>query len=412
MVKKNKFNFFLKLYLIIIFIISISEFSRYNFFLSLPLFIYLFFDRTRFDYQYFKLFNNLFIIAVIGFLSGFINIFGETSFFLKDLLYFLQPIIFLLIGVFLCNSIYHYVIILKISVFATFIFSIYAIINLINDPSVLLNLNIVTRYENATSNVYAVITLAILLFAKKQKFKLFHHLIEKIIFYISILVVLTSLSRTYYLLLFVLFLVNNNYFFKKILKYHYFLYVIIFFVLFANLFITYTSVRDEAIINFYDKFLSSISEFTIRDYKTSSSQKTNWRGYEAYLGLNSYYNGNFFQYLFGKGFGTYVKVPYSVFSGEKTVLDNIPFFHNGFVTIILKTGFIGLVMFIIFINKSFNILKTNLNNLTGLNTFLTFLILFIAIQTFVVHGIYQTSTIVITLILFGATFKVYLKNSI
>ena len=58
------------------------------------------------------------------------------------------------------------------------------------------------------------------------------------------------------------------------------------------------------------------------------------------------------------------------------------------------------------------VLKTNLNNLTGLNTFLTFLILFIAIQTFVVHGIYQTSTIVITLILFGATFKVYLKNSI
>uniref|UniRef100_UPI003A97CDBE hypothetical protein n=1 Tax=Enterobacter hormaechei TaxID=158836 RepID=UPI003A97CDBE len=86
---------------------------------------------------------------------------------------------------------------------------------------------------------------------------------------------------------------------------------------------------------FYDKMLYSVNEVTVTKMDDKYQITQNWRGYEAYMGLSKYLEGNVFQLLFGQGFSSLVKTPNWVFQ-DNDYLDYIPVFHNGYITILLK----------------------------------------------------------------------------
>jgi len=98
---------------------------------------------------------------------------------------------------------------------------------------------------------------------------------------------------------------------------------------------------------FFEKVINSQQEARISNYYNIADMNEHWRGYEAYLGINQVLKIGGWANLIGLGFGSYALGPFA----DK--LQHIPFFHNGFVTIFLKSGSLGLVIFAIFVGKLF-----------------------------------------------------------
>lgn len=391
------------LLLLLLLIISMSEFSKYSIIIGLLLFISSYLNFYGKNHILLKKFNPLILIFIIGCISGLDYFFLNTKYFLKDLLYFSQPIIFLFIGFLICNSKNDFTLILRISVIASILISAFTFFNLFKDPELLFNISFNSRYESQISNIYGVVSTSIILYAKKSNIRLFKSFYENLFLTISILSVLPSFSRTYYFLLFLIFIMQWNFIYNYLRKSYYIIVLSLVMVMFGSIIfdLDFNSLGDYS---FENKVKNSLSEILIHKHINASMINTNWRGYESYLAMSSFYEGDLFDMIFGKGFGATVKVPNWIFD-EDSSLNIIPFFHNGYITVLFKTGLIGLVLFFTFLRRFFKLSVRNFDNL------MINLVFMLIIQTLVVHGIYYSSTTVLILILLGSTYKYNLKTS-
>jgi O-antigen ligase len=226
---------------------------------------------------------------------------------------------------------------------------------------------------------------------------------------VSLFSVAISFSRTDYVLtlamIFIPYLSKLNY----TLKAYWVTVLFVLFIIFGGLFISVESNALEG-DSFQSKINHSFNEILVRKYETTFEISQNWRGYEAFLGLTKFNEGNFIEILIGQGFGAVVYTPNWIFNGEMGSLDVLPMFHNGFITILLKTGLLGLIFFFLFLFKLLKVASEvtilGVSKLDKLTTILlqsaVFTVLFL---TFVVHGIFTTTTPVLLLILMGATLK-------
>lgn len=147
-------------------------------------------------------------------------------------------------------------------------------------------------------------------------------------------------------------------------------------------------------VSFFDKMIGSFSEFRISDYSSMSDINNNWRGYEAYLAIQEVEQAGGIARLIGLGFGSYVVGPF------EDKLQKIPFTHNGFVTIYLKAGFLGLIAFALFIFKLFLLaraasLKGRRSGdlrLTRAAVTINLMTISILITTLAAHGVYYSKT--------------------
>ena len=81
---------------------------------------------------------------------------------------------------------------------------------------------------------------------------------------------------------------------------------------------------------------------------TREEIQANWRGYEAYQGLQKFNNGNTTQKVFGFGFGSRVDLDLIIkLSGED--YETVPILHNEYVMLLVKSGIFGLILYLIFI---------------------------------------------------------------
>lgn len=103
---------------------------------------------------------------------------------------------------------------------------------------------------------------------------------------------------------------------------------------------------------FAGKVLNSLQEMSISDYSDFAEINENWRGYEAYLGVNQVLQIGGWANLIGVGFGSFVEGPF------EDKLTAIPFFHNGYVTIFLKSGALGIAIFVLFAGRLFVISRS------------------------------------------------------
>ncbi|HUQ65724.1 MAG TPA: hypothetical protein VM101_06205, partial [Flavitalea sp.] len=74
----------------------------------------------------------------------------------------------------------------------------------------------------------------------------------------------------------------------------------------------------------------------------------NWRGYEAYQGMMKFDEGNALQHMFGFGFGARVDLGLIMKLGGK-YYENAPILHNEYVMLLVKTGVIGLLLYLLFL---------------------------------------------------------------
>jgi hypothetical protein len=95
------------------------------------------------------------------------------------------------------------------------------------------------------------------------------------------------------------------------------------------------------------KFVNSLSEIRISEFKTDRDINSFYRGFETYRSWKTYTEGNIPELLFGGGFGKMIELKAEVLlAGEYWT--RVPLVHNGFFFVLVKEGAIGLISVILF----------------------------------------------------------------
>ncbi len=109
---------------------------------------------------------------------------------------------------------------------------------------------------------------------------------------------------------------------------------------------------DDRSLSFVAKLLRSLSEIKISDYQDFEDISFNWRGFETYRVVVTYMSGSNLQKIVGQGFGSLVSLGFTMnLAGSD--YDYIPVVHNGYGYVLLKTGLIGAILYLIFYIKIF-----------------------------------------------------------
>lgn len=97
---------------------------------------------------------------------------------------------------------------------------------------------------------------------------------------------------------------------------------------------------------FTGKLLRSAQELTVSDYQDEQSINDNFRGFETARALKSYSDGGVPSWLAGRGFGHFVDLGVSLNLGDGP-MRYIPIFHNGIIYVLVKTGALGLCLYLL-----------------------------------------------------------------
>lgn len=397
----NIFAFFLFVEIVLIPFLP----SNLNIFFSIAFSCILLFNTPILKLSFIKSSMLLILIFAIGFFSGLSSLFDNIYFYFRDASYFIHPLILLFIGHSIINKSFGFKKLLKLIVIAAVVNSV------INYSGFFLSLvsgfqlDLSQRYEFDLSSGYAVIGVLIIYYSKITRFHLFKSKAEVMLLIFFSLIIILSFSRTNIGILLMLFsipILNKFLSFKRQLV----LFVgIITLFIFGGSFLPVAIPEFEA-TNFLEKVSNSASEILVRNYDTARDINIYWRSQEAFLGLTKYLEGNNFQLIFGQGFGSYASAS-GIF---KDKLEVIPFFHNGFITILLKSGVVGLLMFFAFlfslVKLSFKSLKTD-NKKSSYYYMLIIqgIVIILIFQTLFVMGIYTPDVSIMLLVLIGAIIK-------
>ena len=102
---------------------------------------------------------------------------------------------------------------------------------------------------------------------------------------------------------------------------------------------------------FMEKTLHSLQEIRIKDYSSFEDINTNWRGFETARAIESYATGRPDEWLLGRGFGHLVDLGFymNLSHREDEATRYIPILHNGYAYLLVKTGLVGLLAYLVFL---------------------------------------------------------------
>lgn len=326
-----KFNFGLQLLILIVFLYNVKAvITKTLFNLLLPLII-------------------VFFLGFLGYLVNKNDFFG----FVKDITYFLKPVIALLVSYLLVSKIKNQSAFYKaIVLFAIFTAFIHVFGILITGSFFKSVSNI--RGDFGLDNFIEVFAFYILLFHKK--FNKESLIKNKQILVISFIILLVSIlfyfSRTM-LVVFILVGLSILGYFKLTKKS---LIVLIVFFAFTMLFFSYLNTvnldrNSEGIESFLYKVKIAPEEIfkTKIDRENHKDLWDHWRGYEAKRAF-ALMNEDKKSYLIGTGYGSWVNLKFVAPLGENG-MKHISRLHNGYVFVFYKLGLIGFLLYILFLLK-------------------------------------------------------------
>lgn len=353
--KKKRKNFPVFLLAMLIYVCSTFSVRESTIITVATSFIVFIISQGKINRFFINLIWPLFFIMILGVIQGPLN---ELENFFRDFVYVLTPISTLLISFWMCNhlSLSRFVNILIVSGISL---SVFHVSKFLHDFSIFSDNASIIRATVGSGYYLVPIVLNLIFFRNylgydvilKNKFaRLFSLLICSLALFLFF-------SRTIYIVTIIIFLVNLSLFFRVRSR----IFIATFYIIFAIAALiiispnVYTYFNQESV--FIKKIERSFSEIKVKDYSSMSDINENWRGYETYRAMVTYADGNWFQILIGQGFGALVDLDVSIRLGsrdeEGKYFRFIPVFHNGYVFILLKTGIIGIILYIIFFVKIF-----------------------------------------------------------
>jgi O-antigen ligase len=320
-------------------------------------------DKSKFYTSSFPTLLPILLLVVLGMFTGLSYTHTYTHFFkdlYRDFFIFSKNIIYFLAGIMLSRFIRNFNEFFKYFLFLAFASSLVhigLILKNFNSITSLAMIRYVAGYANAVEGV------ALALCVSRIFSKTFRKFIDDLTFYQKVMIIsitisfLLYFSRTLIVLLPVVafFLTDTLYirtlFSKKNVK------MVKAFALFAILFYGLTLVADvlpadSPVRTLVEKFKNIPEEISWTAKKNKEATKTeiqdHWRGYEAYQGLLKYRNGDAMKKAIGFGFGERIDIGITMkLAGD--YYDTIPILHNEYVTLLVKSGILGLFLYLLFL---------------------------------------------------------------
>jgi hypothetical protein len=382
-------------------IFSLSSLNKYSASILLPISLLIFSRKNN----HLKNLNSFYYIILLGLLSSFYSNNFTNYYFVKDFVFFSQVPIIIVLGFYVGKRfnlskkiIKFFVLAYCFAMLKDFIVVIFNLDEFLADP-------IIFHNTNKTNSVNAILVLIIILYNKTQKINLYNKFYLNFVILISFSYIILSFSRTTIVISFLVILIYNIGY-KKKKKLFYIILLTPIIVQFASLIINLDNLKpDKSETTFTSKLVNSLNELQIVEFDNQFDISHNWRGYEAFLGIEKYFSGDILQLLIGQGFGANIEVPNWAFSDWNDPslegLKNPSIFHIGYITIILKTGIVGLFIFVYFLGAFFNKSKLHLFN----NFLSQSLIILIVTTTFLTHGLIKPDLNPLILILLGMSFS-------
>jgi hypothetical protein len=302
----------------------------------------LFISSARIKRSLFNIIIPLLIILITG-LTGILH-YAQRHIY-RDIAYALTPIALLTTGYWISEKSSMWTTFFRVLLLGGFIIALIHLSKFLLNPE-LFTTDIKTIRLLASNPNLDLVTLALILglFRKKLEFgKLLPELLPgSLVIAILALSFILSFSRTGIVIFIVLTTAIKGYIGKINIK------AILIFLLFAAFFIVLilTTPHDD-VETFRGKIARSFREIVVKEYTTYRDININWRGHETWRALETYKSGNLAQKIKGHGFGAVVKLNMTmILAGEE--FTEIPILHNGYAYILVKTGIIGILCYLVF----------------------------------------------------------------
>jgi hypothetical protein len=349
-------------------------------------------SKSSISLRFFKTILPLLLIFLVGFL-GYLLDFYSLSATIKDVTYFLKPIIVLVLSYVLIKKQNDMFLFLKAIVFiAAFtallhLFGIF-ILGDFRDNSIH-----ELRGDFGLDNFIEIFALYILLFSKRFLGK----------------PIVTN--RRWYYMLVIIFLLSIYLYFSRTMLVAFFLigfsmlgytkittgtlkFIGFAFLLIGLLYVYLFSVKIDRNAKGVEAFLYKIKIAPEEIFKTKIDRENHkelwdhWRGYEAKRAF-SLMEKKSSSYVFGTGYGSLINLKFKAPVGEKD-MKYISRIHNGYVFILYKTGFIGLILYFLFLinlyQKIYN--KKSSEEVYFANRIIVSISIFYVFSSLIITGIY------------------------
>jgi hypothetical protein len=333
---------------------------------------------------------NIIMFPLLLILVGLINSFSNPNVLvLKDIYYFINPILIFLFGFYFAHR-------YSLEKFIKYTIQLGIILSVLYLLSYSFNSNnsSISELKDSVGVPSFIISLSLFLLAYHIKIKV--KIFKNFNFYfllLFIIIAIISLSRTFILIIIILSIFSSGYISFNRMKIKRGLVILLIFISCIS-FLQNINNNDRK--EFIGKVTSSIEEIQPQNYTTKIDINNHWRGFEAFIGLSQYVKGSPQELLFGQGFGKSAPLGFEMPLGDSSFTE-IPKFHNGYVSVILKTGILGLlILFLFFIKRirsSVKIQKSRLHENKVKGQFSIGIILVIMFSTFVISGWLNQGTI-------------------
>lgn len=343
------------------------------------------------------------LLILIGISGSAGNLFYDV---LKDGWYYLNPSIALCTGYLAMNRIKRVESLLKAFVIGGFLFSLYYLFSILTDVSFLRKASVQELHnEKGGGYLLSVVSLSIILIANHWGIELFQNRLKKLfvnfIRMINAAAVFLSFYRVLWLSFIILFLFGTGMVMRKKFKWLFILGIII------AVFQIFVVIAPRDVLNratMIGKIANSIDEVFITDYYAKADIQQHWRGYESYMALQTYLEGNLLNMIAGYGFGKLVDLKIVMLLGSEK-FRFIPILHNGYMYLLVKTGFIGLLLYLLYL---YSFIRIGLNYANADDNYLNFsghviiaLSVVLLATTFVAAGMFNKSLFLSLMVLLG-----------
>ena len=313
----------------------------------------------------------------------------KTYFIIRDITYLLKPIFGLMIGYQLCkkNGDNFFSLLLNTGLIIALLHLIIVLLAVVIHHAS--TVNEIREYGGYFSD-FEVYALIIAIFYKKFDINFSR---KKITLYIIIIgfSAFLYLARTNFLQFIILFLALKGYF--KITKKSIIVVSSMALILVVGYSaILYSNPRRDG--KGFEAMLYKIKIAPIEPFKTKINRddwkdfNDNYRSYENIRTVQQMARDGYLGMVFGKGIGSEVDLKQKVYLGSME-LRYISFLHNGFMTVFLKSGLIGVFLFIFSISLFFKKVKSDKKIVQSLNLLLVGSGLFLIISSWVFMGLYN-----------------------
>ena len=367
--------------------------------------------RTTFSKNFIYIISCYIAILLISFLSELF--FYDNAIFnkVRDVTYLLKPIVGLVLGYnfakkYANNTLIY---IVNCGVFLSIIHIVIVLFAIVSHKT--LSVSEIRDYAGYF-NDFEPYVFILILFA--SKFNIVISKQKRIIYLIIVAIsILSYLSRTNFIQLIILILAVKGFFNLNVRSIK-----IIGFTIFATL-IGYTLIYNynpKRKGSFTDEFLYKVKIIPIEAFKTKINKddwkdfNDNFRSFENIKTVNQVFYGGTQAVISGKGLGSTVDIGRVMFNNDKTNVRYYPFLHNAFSTIFLKSGLLGIIIYLLSIYLISKKIISNDIQVNNLNKLLLGSGIFLIMSSWVFMGFYlklDSKSILIGLLL---GYREYLNN--